>query len=257
MEQVGLLFDMVQCAGCHACVEACMAQQGFEGDAEQVTELSSTAYTAMTEDNDFPVRLLCRHCEVPSCASACPVGALTNTELGPVINDANNCKGCRYCIMACPFHVPRYEWDKPVPSVRKCDMCYDRIKDGGTTACADACPYGATIFGTREEMLEEARTRIKDAPDEYYPHISGDDELGGTSVIFLAPAKVSVLGYDKFGNEPLPALTWNMLSKIPGFIVMGGAALSAFWWITRRRDEVALYDAAHRAAHGKENGNAR
>jgi formate dehydrogenase iron-sulfur subunit len=160
--------------------------------------------------------------------------------------------GCRYCIMACPFNVPRYEWDKAVPSVRKCDMCYDRVKQGKETACAEACPYGATIFGTRDELLEEAHTRIKDAPDEYYPHVYGEDELGGTSVLFLAPAKVAMLGYDKFGNDPLPALTWKMLSKIPGFLVMGGAALSAFWWITRRRDEVALYEAAHRAAHSKE-----
>jgi formate dehydrogenase iron-sulfur subunit len=256
MEKVGLLFDMVQCAGCHACVEACMAKQKFEGDPEKVNDLSATAYTALAKENDRPVRLLCRHCNVPSCVSVCPVGALQKTELGPVTYDSSLCMGCRYCIMACPFNVPRYEWDKAVPSVRKCDMCYDLVKEGKETACAEACPYGATIFGTRDELLEEAHTRIKDAPDEYYPHVYGEDELGGTSVLFLAPAKVALLGYDKFGNDPLPALTWKMLSKIPGFLVMGGAALSAFWWITRRRDEVALYEAAHRAAHSKEHDHA-
>jgi formate dehydrogenase iron-sulfur subunit len=246
---MALLYDMVACSGCYQCVEACMKKQGFLGDPEQVKELSATAYTAIVEENDYPVRLMCRHCETPSCASVCPVGALKKTELGPVTYDASVCMGCRYCIMACPFNVPRYEWHTAVPSVRKCDMCHDRLVKGEKTACAEACGDEATMFGTREEMLAEARRRIKDDPDEYYDHIYGEDEIGGTSVLFLAPAKVKALGYDKLGNQPLPALTWEMLSRIPGFIVMGGAALSAFWWITRRRNEVALYEAAHRAAH--------
>ena len=104
--------------------------------------------------------------------------------------------------------------------------------------------------------LRVPQTFDLDNPDEYYQHIYGEDEVGGTSVLFLAPAKVAALGFDKLGNDPLPSLTWDMLSKIPGFIVMGGAALSAFWWITRRRNEVALYEAAHRAAHS-EVGHAR
>lgn len=246
---MALLYDMVQCAGCHACVGACMEKQGFSGDAEHVTKLSATAYTAMVEENDYPVRLLCRHCEKPSCASVCPVKALRKTELGPVVYDPTACIGCRYCVMACPFNVPTYEWHNAVPSVRKCDMCYDRIKEGKKTACAEACPYEATVFGTRDEMLTEARRRLADEPDEYYQHIYGEDEIGGTSVLFLAPAKVAALGFDNLGGDPLPSLTWDMLRKIPGFIVMGGAALSAFWWITRRRNEVALYEAAHRAAN--------
>lgn len=245
--KMGLLYDMVQCSGCRSCVRACMEKQGFSGDPDKVTELSATAYTSLSEVNDYPLRNLCRHCNDPSCASVCPVAALKKTDLGPVTYDPGRCIGCRYCIMACPFNVPRYEWDKTVPSVRKCDMCHDRVVQGKPTMCAEVCPEEATVFGPREELLKIARERIKNDPDEYYAHIYGEEEIGGTSVLFLAPAKVAELGFDKLGNRPLPSLTWDILSGIPGFVVMGGAALHAFWWITRRRNEVALFEAGEQA----------
>ena len=88
-------------------------------------------------------------------------------------------------MVACPFSVPRYEWDKAVPSVRKCDMCIDRLLEGKKPACADACQYDATVAGTREELLVEAHKRIAESPDEYYDHVYGENELGGTNVLFL------------------------------------------------------------------------
>ncbi|MHC4549592.1 MAG: 4Fe-4S dicluster domain-containing protein [Planctomycetota bacterium] len=249
----GLLFDMVQCQGCYSCVKACMEIHDFEGDPEQVTDLSATAYTSLVIVDDYPIRNLCRHCITPSCASVCPVAALHKTDLGPVVYDVSRCIGCRYCIMACPFNIPRYEWHKPVPAVRKCDMCIDRLERGQPTACAEACPFDATVVGTREELLAEARRRIKENPDDYYPHIYGEHEVGGTSVLFLAPHAVASLGYDEaLGTEPLPDLTWKVLSKIPGITIGGAAALLAFWWITHRRNEVAVAEAEAHAAPAQE-----
>jgi len=254
-KQMGLLFDMVQCQGCYSCIEACMEDHGFEGDAEEVTTLSATALTTLNTEGDYPIRNMCRHCVTPSCASVCPVKALTKTPEGPVAYDASRCMGCRYCMMACPFNIPRYEWDKPAPMVRKCDMCYARVKAGGKTVCADACPHDATVFGTREELLELARKRIKADPDEYYDHIYGEHEVGGTSVLFLAPYPVEELGFTAaLGTTPLPEHTWKVLQHVPGLGLVGGTALLAVWWITKRRDEVALAEAGQRS-NGREGGH--
>jgi formate dehydrogenase iron-sulfur subunit len=269
----GLLFDMAMCQGCNECAVACMVKQGFVDGAtdeekrdsaakraEGLEALSSTAYTRVWETQvdgeDYFLRNMCRHCMEPSCASVCPVGALEKTECGPVIYDVKKCIGCRYCMVACPFNIPRYEWESPAPAVRKCDMCFDRVKEGQPTACAESCMFEATLFGDRDELLKIARERIEEDPDTYYPHIYGEKEIGGTSVMFIVPAEIAALGYDpKLGTEPLPALTWKVLSKIPGIVTGGGAALLAIWWITRRRDEVALVEGGYYGHGSKENGN--
>lgn len=252
----GILFDMVECLGCRKCTEACMEAHGFDGDPEDVRDLSSTAYTCMVEEDDFPVRNLCRHCLSPTCASACPVGALVKTDLGPVIYDVNRCIGCRYCMVACPFNIPRYEWDSAVPAVRKCNMCFERIEKGGVPACAAACPADATVFGDRRELIAEAHRRIRENPDDYEDHVYGEYEIGGTSVMFLAPHSMETLGYKKIlGDDPLPVLTAKVLHRIPGIVLGGGAALLAIWWITRRRDEVALVEGDLPGWPPKEGGN--
>lgn len=242
--QRGLLFDMVRCIGCRACVKACKDAHGFPGDPEKTTELSATAYTAMTQVGERHLRNMCRHCIRPSCASVCPVGALVKSDLGPVTYDASKCIGCRYCMVACPFDVPRYEWDRPVPAVRKCDGCIDRLREGKQPACAEACPCEVTVAGTREELLKIARERIAEYPEDYANHVFGETELGGTCVLFLTPPEpVPQLGYRaELGDTPLPQLTWNVLEKLPGVVVAGGAALAGIWWITKRRDEVAAVE---------------
>ena len=242
----GMLFDMVRCAGCRKCVQACLDCHGFQHDADDVQELSATAFTSMVEKEDGAVRNMCRHCIDPACASVCPVGALIKTDEGPVVYDEDKCIGCRYCMVACPFSIPRYEWDERVPAVQKCDMCIDRIREGGVPACAEACDYEATLFGTREELLCEARTRIADDPDEYHDHVYGEVEIGGTSVLFLAPNPGEDFGYKPIlGTAPLPSLTMQQLNRVPPIVVGGSAALMAIWWITSRRDEV-------RAAEGRQ-----
>ena len=244
--QKALLIDITLCGGCRDCMAACMSEHGFEKDPFEVNDLSATAYSAMKEsaDGEWYARQMCRHCVEPSCVSVCPVGALEKTDLGPVVYDAKKCLGCRYCIQACPQDVPRYEWDKAVPAVAKCDMCYERIKAGGIPACAEACPNGATMFGDREELLAEGRRRVSEDPDLYYPHICGDEELGGSCVIILSPVPLTDLGFaDGFPDGPLPELTAEALARVPGIVVMGGALMLAISWISRRRVEVARAEA--------------
>ena len=137
------------------------------------TFTSANKYTAVLTKDDKFMRKLCMNCEDPACASVCPVGALKKTALGPVTYDKHKCMGCRYCMAACPFGVPKYEWNKAVPGVRKCIMCAPRVAAGKPTACAEVCPTGATKFGDREELLKEARKRIQDNPGNYlHAHLS-------------------------------------------------------------------------------------
>jgi formate dehydrogenase iron-sulfur subunit len=256
-EPRALLIDITRCIGCRACAAACQELHKFPGDGTD-PELSATAYTVVQEKGkDRYVRRLCMHCEDPSCVSVCPVGAFRKTALGPVRYDASRCLGCRYCMVACPFGVPRYEWSKAVPVVRKCDLCVDRLEAGQLPACAEACPVEATVAGTREDLLLEAHRRIRENPGVYYPHVYGETEVGGTSVLFLSPVPFRELGFrTDLGSEALPTLTWNALSKVPGVVTVGGGCLLAISWITHRRQQVALAEdeEAGRALKGPDKG---
>jgi formate dehydrogenase iron-sulfur subunit len=234
-----LLVDVTRCIGCRACALACKEAHGFAGTGEE-TELDATTLTVLLDKGDDRfVRQLCMHCEDPSCASACPVGAFRKTPLGPVTYDEGRCLGCRYCMLACPFGVPRYEWSKAAPAVRKCDMCAERLEKGELPACVAACPAEATVAGPRDELLAEAHRRIRENPGLYHPHVYGETEVGGTSVLFLSPVPFDELGFAAVGTTPPPNLTWAALRKVPAVVSLGGAALFGAWWITHRREEVA------------------
>ncbi|HDL00642.1 MAG TPA: 4Fe-4S dicluster domain-containing protein [candidate division Zixibacteria bacterium] len=233
-----LLIDTNLCVGCQACVEACK-EENNQPDVETF-DLSSTSYTAVIDKGDVYLRRMCMHCEVPTCVSVCPVGALQKTELGPVIYDAEKCIGCRYCMQACPYGVPTYEWNTTNPKIQKCTMCYSRQKVGKIPACAEACPAEATIFGDRDELLAVARKRMIDEPETYVDHIFGEHEAGGTSVLFISSVPFKELGFPmNLPGEPLPDLTWNVISKIPRFSVFFGSFLYGVWWVIDRRMEIA------------------
>ena len=191
LEPRAILIDITRCAGCRACMEACMECNGHSGDPFEIEELSANANTVVLEKGDYSVRQQCMHCLDPSCVSVCPVGALQKTPEGPVVYDASRCIGCRYCMQACPFNVPRYQWESTVPAVVKCDGCLDRVREGKPTACAEACPTEATVSGARKELLREAHRRIEESPEEYYPHVYGENEVGGTSVLYLSPVVIN------------------------------------------------------------------
>jgi len=141
---------------------------------------------------------------------------------------------------ACPFSVPKYEWSKLLPKVQKCTMCADRVLAGKPTACAEACPTGATMFGERAELIAEAQKRIHDNPANYVDHIYGLNEVGGTSVLLLSSVPFEEFGYrTNVTRDPLPMFTYRVLSRIPDFVPLGGMMLGGIWWITHRREEVA------------------
>jgi formate dehydrogenase iron-sulfur subunit len=236
-----LLIDLTLCVGCNACQEACKAENQLPEGEEK--KLSSTAYTALEVHDGTYVRRMCQHCIDPTCASVCPVGAFTKLKEGPVLYDESKCIGCRYCIQACPFQVPRYEWSSTYPRVQKCRLCAHRVTKGLPTACAEACPTGATKFGERDDLVREAYERIIAEPEKYVDRIYGLQEVGGTSVLYLSSVPFEQLGFKtQLEQEALPRLTWNALSKVPAIVSIGGVFLYGIWWVTNRRDEVREHE---------------
>jgi formate dehydrogenase iron-sulfur subunit len=237
-----LLIDISLCVGCNACQSGCKEANHLPAGEEAT--LSLTAFTALRKHGDAYVRQLCQHCDVPTCVSVCPVGALTKSEAGPVAYDGNKCIGCRYCLQACPYHVPKYEWSSTKPSIRKCNFCAERQARGLATACAEACPTGATVFGDRDQLLLAAAGRIASEPTKYVPRIYGQDDVGGTSMLYISPVPFEQLGFDaRLGKTPMPLLTMSALSKAPHVLTVGGVLLTGIWWITNRRAEVQAAEA--------------
>lgn len=249
-----MLIDITLCIGCNACQDACKKANNLAEGEEK--KLSLSAYTALEEHDGVFVRRMCQHCEEPTCASVCPVGAFTKTPEGPVLYDENKCIGCRYCMQACPFQVPRYEWGSTYPRVQKCVFCHSRIAQGLQPACAEACPTGATKFGNRDELIREALERMKAEPTKYVNRIYGQHEVGGTSILYITNVPFEQLGFKtELQATALPSLTWNALSKIPGIVTVGGVFLYGIWWITNRRTEVQRFERKLEEMEQRSNGN--
>ena len=175
MAMKAMIQDNTRCIGCRACMVACKAWNDLPGDVttffagpgyQNPRDLDPHNYTVITYNgieagpNGHPDwvfgRLLCMHCLEPACASACPTTALTKTPEGPVVFNSWRCIGCRYCMQACPFVVPKFDFDRVVPAIHKCTFCADRIQVGQDPACAQVCPTAAITFGERDDMIAEA-----------------------------------------------------------------------------------------------------
>ena len=241
-----ILVDTTRCTGCEECVLACKEENDLGPDRlrrgqQAVDGLSATRFsTILRKPDDHFVRQQCRHCLEPACVSACLVGAMQKTPEGPVIYDSELCMGCRYCLVACPYGIPRYQWDEAAPLVRKCNLCYPRIQEGREPACVEACPEEALLFGEREDLLWEAHNRIAQHPGRYLPHVWGEKEVGGTSVLYLADISLGFLGWAQdLGEEDLPHLTWKSLKKVPGVVLGMGGLMGGISWVIGRRMRLA------------------
>jgi len=237
MAHRAILVDVTKCVGCGACWQACQQANGHP--EHEPTGFDQNTFTyLMDRGNDVYVRRLCMHCQTPTCVSVCPVAALVKTAEGPVTYDPSRCMGCRYCMMACPFGVPTYEWHSAAPRVRKCEMC--AYRDGKGPACAEACPTEATITGERDALIAEAKRRMAEEPASYYPHIFGLTEAGGTDVLYIGPKSPVELGLPQPPIEgPMPALTWRALRHVPDIVLFGSVFLGGLFWLTKRKEEVA------------------
>lgn len=242
-----MLYDASLCVGCRACQTACKDRANLpavtdeQGLYEFPTDLNANNWTLIklyqdSEEYSF-VKKQCMHCLEPACTSVCPVKALEKTAEGPVVYHADICIGCRYCMTACPFDVPKYQWQEVNPLVQKCDFCADRLAEGLEPACGAACPTGALISGRRGEMLEVAHQRIAEKPDLYDSHIYGEHEVGGTSMLYLNHVAYQKLGFPTLNTRAIADLTWPYMKSVP-FVFFGmGALLTGIYYATHRGDK--------------------
>ncbi|MHC4945381.1 MAG: 4Fe-4S dicluster domain-containing protein [Planctomycetota bacterium] len=252
----GILTDVTKCIGCERCVEACVQVNKHGPDLPAHFKagdgLSGSRFTSIvrtpgkTAGTMRMVRRQCMHCIEPSCQAACLVGAFKKLPGGPVVYERHKCIGCRYCMLACPFMIPRYEYDRKLPYVMKCRMNEDCRVEGGIPACTSACPTNATIFGPRDSLIKEARRRIEANPGLYIDHIYGEHEFGGTSVIYISDVPLNealrMPTAEEFEKRAVPSLThssipdlnhsWVLVTPFQFLTVMG--ALWGAWFFKRR-----------------------
>lgn len=252
-ESFGVLHDISLCVGCRSCETACNLVNDLPEPEQPFTDLSileqerrtkADAFTVVNkyeqDDPGSPVfkKLQCNHCLEPACASACFVRAFDKTSQGPVVYDASVCVGCRYCMIACPFEIPAYEYDKALtPRVTKCTMCAPRVKAGQLPGCVQACPMEALVFGKRDSLLKLARERIRKHPDKYVDHIYGENEMGGTSWLYVSHVPFNEIGMrEDLGIVPAPELTSGALAAVPIIAGVWPVLLMGAYAMSKRRE---------------------
>jgi formate dehydrogenase iron-sulfur subunit len=241
----GLLVDVTRCTGCERCVAACVEANELDPLAAQrdraitADGLSANRLVSVVQVQDRFARKSCMHCLEPACVSACLVGGITRSPEGPVVYDPDKCIGCRYCMLACPFHVPRYEWDDTAPLMAKCAFCFQRLEGGELPACAEACPEDALTFGDRDRLLVDAHQRIDTSPGRYLPRVWGEHEFGGTAVLYVSDVDLSPLGWPGEEAPPIPSLTQPLIEKTPAIGLSVASCLVGLNWVIRRRMRLA------------------
>jgi formate dehydrogenase iron-sulfur subunit len=257
----GVLVDATRCVGCRACEAACAEANDLPAPAEgdQVLlkrrDTSTTSFTVVNK-SDAPgagerfAKKQCMHCLAPACASACPVRALNKLPTGPVTYDPSKCMGCRYCMVACPFDVPKYEYEALAPRVRKCTFCAPRQAKGLPPACVEACPSGALTFGRRHELLEEAKRRIYAAPEKMVHRVYGEHEAGGTSFMYVSDVPFESLALQGgVPEKPYPELVAGALGAPPLVMTLWPPLLMGLYAFSKRRDEIEQKAADEKEAH--------
>lgn len=276
-EALGLLYDSTLCVGCKACVAACKAANNnppefSTEDKLWDTPLDTTGYTYNlikmyrsgtmqekdSEQNGYAfMKISCMHCADPSCVSACPVSAMTKDPATGVVGyNPERCIGCRYCVAACPFGIPKYQYDSPTGKIGKCELCRHRYKDGHYSACAEVCPTGATLYGKTSDLLAEAKRRLALKPGapavfprgklggvdqsyeapagRYLQHVYGEKEYGGTQVLKLSGVNFQKLGLPDLPEGAAAALSETIQHTLYGNLLMPIAVLGAMTFIAKR-----------------------
>jgi Fe-S-cluster-containing dehydrogenase component len=230
VEFKAILYDSTRCVGCQSCELSCaetnhLPEPEDYPEAGIVRKTSENCRTVInlyeTSKGPVYVKRQCMHCNDPACAAACLTQAMKKTEEGPVIWRDEKCMGCRYCMISCPFDMPRFDYNSANPNITKCTMCFERQQEGKIPACVENCPAEALMFGTRRELIAEARKRIVENPDTYVDHIYGETEAGGTSFLYLSSVPFEEIGLKtNIQKSSYPALTKSFLYSVPSVFVL-------------------------------------
>jgi formate dehydrogenase iron-sulfur subunit len=249
MRDSAVLFDVTKCVGCGSCTVACKMWNGlpYEENAHGYdVKLDDKTWTVV-EYRDVKkgkeealrfVKHQCMHCLEPSCVAVCFAKAITVSDEGAVVYDAKKCVGCRYCMIGCPYSVPKYEWDKVFPSVMKCRLCAEKLAKDESPACTSVCPSGALTFGSREELLTEAWSRIK-SDSGYIQQVYGETEGGGTRWLYISDVPFKELGLpEDIPTKSIPATLHDYTKWKPGIFVGAAAVFGALGLYTKRRVKI-------------------
>lgn len=255
----GVLFDATRCIGCRRCEAGCNQVNGLPAPSKPFDDLSvldgkrrtdAKTYTIVNRYDNIPGaagpvfrKNQCQHCLEPACASSCFVQAFTKTANGAVTWDASVCVGCRYCMIACPFDIPAYEYDEPLtPRIMKCTMCYPQITSGLLTVpgCVGSCPVEALVYGKRADLLSIARSRIQAFPGRYLNYIYGEHEMGGTNWLYVSGVPFRSIGLrEDLGVTPAPELTSGALAAVPLVAGLWPVLLTGVYAINKRKEKIA------------------
>jgi Fe-S-cluster-containing dehydrogenase component len=249
-EFTGVLVDTTRCIGCRSCEVACsVTHDNFVPDVKsdnalaKLRDTSEKQWTVVnrfeTEKGEIFVKRQCLHCWQPACAAACLVNAMLNTKEGPVTWNGDKCMGCRFCMISCPFDIPKFEYFGWNPRIQKCNMCYERLLEGKKPACVESCPADALMFGPKREVMEIARHRIYSHPDKYVHQIYGEHEAGGTGWLYLSAVPFERIGFRAdLGTTPYPEYTREFLISVPLIEFGVPAFLLGLNMLTDRKSEV-------------------
>ena len=259
-DSCGVLHDATLCIGCRRCEKACnevnhlpKPEHTFE-DLQVLDTKRRTTAVEWTVVNKYAVpggktvfrKQQCFHCQEPACASACFVRAFTKNPDGSVTYNPKLCVGCRYCMVACPFNIPGYTYDRPLnPLVQKCTLCHPRLQEGKLPGCVEACPTGALVFGKRADLVRIAWERINAAPERYQRHVYGEHEMGGTAWLTVSGASFEQVGLNEhLGDKAAGEYTAGVLGAVPMVVGIWPVLLGGAYAITKRKEKIAAEEQA-------------